>query len=507
MKSIFKFLNQHRLELITIFFIFFLALALRLWKIDGYLTFLGDEGRDVRIVRDLITKGDLVFIGPMTSIGNMYLGPLYYYMMAPALWFSGLSPVGPAIMIAFLSTVTVLFAWWVGRTWFNPLTGLLAAFLFAISPVAIIYGRASWNPNPMPFFSLLCIWGIWQVWQNKNFRWLPIVGTSLAFALQMHYLGLLLIPTLVVFWFLTFRQARASVISKKSLLVSTAIALISFLVLMSPLVLFDLKHSGQNLNAFKAFFGNRQTTVNLNPARSDRFLPAIQSIVAELLLGRQLIYSSLTALIIAITFFWAFFGKFKISLKDLKTKKDPALILLLTWIGFAILGLGIYKQHIYAHYFGFLFPAVYLLVGFLLAFLWQQKHFLFKALSIVFLGCLLYHAVYYSPLKQEPNRQLQRTEKVVDLIIKESNEQDFNFGLIAKQNYDESYRYFLENKKARMIRGEERVVDQIFVVCEDGDKCQPEGNSQWQIAVFGPSTIVQAWQIDSIKIYKMVHTK
>ncbi|HAS69155.1 TPA: hypothetical protein DCS00_03255 [Candidatus Collierbacteria bacterium] len=93
------------------------------------------------------------------------------------------------------------------------------------------------------------------------------------------------------------------------------------------------------------------------------------------------------------------------------------------------------------------------------------------------------------------------------MIIKESKGEPFNFGLIAKQNYDESYRYFLENKKANLVRGEVKIVDQLFVICEDGDKCQPEGNPDWQIAVFGPSHVVSMWQIDYLKIYRLEHTK
>src|SRR5258706_4494423 len=147
MKRILSFIKKNKSESLFIAFIIILALFLRLYRISEFMTFLGDEGRDVRIVRDLITKGNLVFIGPMTSVGNMYLGPLYYYMMAPALLLSGLNPVGPAIMVALLGSLTVWFVWFAGREWFGKTAGLIAALLFALSPVAIIYSRSSWNPN------------------------------------------------------------------------------------------------------------------------------------------------------------------------------------------------------------------------------------------------------------------------------------------------------------------------------------------------------------------------
>lgn len=498
MSTIFSFFRKNKIESLLITFILLLALFLRLYRIDEFMTFLGDEGRDVRIVRDLITQGNLVFIGPQTSVGNMYLGPLYYYMMAPALFLSRLNPVGPAVMIALLGVLTVWFTWYVGRRWFNKTSGLIAALLFAVSPVAIIYSRASWNPNPMPFFALLCVWGIYQVWHEKKYVWLPITGISFAFALQMHYLGLMLIPVLGFFWLVTLISINKSKdqIAKKSFLRHTAFAFLSFFILMSPLALFDLKHQGMNFNAFKAFFTDRQTTVNLNPARSDRFVPVILMTVSDMVLARQALYAPFAGIIIFLLSVLVF----------IKSSWKSSLKLLFVWLGFAILGLSVYKQHVYIHYLGFIYPAIYLLLGALLGFLLNQK-FVLKLISLIAIVFLVSYSLIFSPVKEKPNRQAQRTEQAVDLIIKESGGEPFNFGLIAKQNYDESYRYFLENKKANLVRGEEKIVDQLFVICEDGDACKPEGSPTWQIAVFGPSHIVGEWSVDYLKIYRLIHTK
>lgn len=496
MKTI-NFFKKNKLESILLILILLLALFLRLYRISEFMTFLGDEGRDVRIVRDLITRGNLVFIGPQTSVGNMYLGPLYYYMMAPALLLSGLNPVGPAVMVALLGTLTIWFTWYVGRHWFSPAAGLLAALLYAVSPVAIIYSRASWNPNPMPFFSLLCLWGIYKVWHSKKYFWLPIVGLSFAFALQMHYLGLLLIPVLGFFWFLSLISINRAkdLKSKKSFLRFSLLGFLSFFLLMSPLLLFDLKHQGMNFHAFQAFFTDRQTTVNLNPARSDRFLPVILMTVSDMVLARQTIFAPFGSILIFLLSIIVF----------IKSKWRTALKLLFVWLGLAILGLSVYKQHVYIHYLGFIYPAIYLLLGAILGFLFEQK-IISKLLSFTCIVWLVVYSLLFSPVKDSPNHQLQRTDAAVDLIIKESGGEPFNFGLIAKQNYDESYRYFLENKKANLVRGEEKVVDQLFVICEDGDTCQPEGHPAWQIAVFGPSKVVATWSLDHLKIYRLVHT-
>ncbi len=490
-----NFLKKNK-EIILISLIIFIALLLRLYKIDQYLTFLGDEGRDVRIVRDLITKGNLVFIGPQTSVGNMYLGPLYYYLIAPSLALFRLNPVGPAVMNALIGTLTVFGIWFVGRQWFGPLAGLIGSLLYALSPVAIIYSRSSWNPNPTPLFALICAYGIYRVWQKKEYKWLPWVGLSFASALQMHYLALLLLPFLGIFWLLELLKIRAQVPQRKYYLLQTLFAFLIFILMLSPLVLFDLKHQGMNFNAFKTFFTNRETTVNLNPAKSDRFIPVMITMVTDLITARQKFIPELIGLVVlALSFYFAKYSK----------EKTP-LIYVLVWILFSILGLAVYKQHVYIHYLGFMYPAMYLLLGFLLSKLLQINK-VSKVFGVISFAFLLYLNVKYSPLKETPNNQLKVTEQAVDSIIKASNGQPFNFGLIAKQNYDESYRYFFENKKSQMIRGEVKVTDQLFVICEDGDKCQPEGSPVYQIAMFGPASTSAEWRIDRLRLYKLVHKK
>ena len=89
--------KENPAEAAFLFLILFIAAFSRLYRISEYMTFLGDEGRDVIIVRRLLVNADPILIGPGTSIGDMYLGPLYYYMMAPALLMARFSPVGPAV--------------------------------------------------------------------------------------------------------------------------------------------------------------------------------------------------------------------------------------------------------------------------------------------------------------------------------------------------------------------------------------------------------------------------
>jgi len=80
MSEILKKIKPASLLLVVILLI---ASFLRLYNLPHNMMFLGDQGRDAIIVKNIFTKFDPVFIGPVTSVGNMYLGPLYYYFVVP----------------------------------------------------------------------------------------------------------------------------------------------------------------------------------------------------------------------------------------------------------------------------------------------------------------------------------------------------------------------------------------------------------------------------------------
>src|SRR3989304_5692453 len=148
-----KWVKENRLEAFWLAVILLIGAFFRLYRIDEYMTFLGDEGRDAIIVRRLLVNFDPILIGPGTSVGNMYLGPIYYYMIAPFLLLFNFSPVGPSVFIALLGIIT--------------------------------------------------IYSMWKVWNEKKWKWLVVTGISLSIVLQSHYLGLLLIPVLFIYWILS----------------------------------------------------------------------------------------------------------------------------------------------------------------------------------------------------------------------------------------------------------------------------------------------------------------
>jgi 4-amino-4-deoxy-L-arabinose transferase-like glycosyltransferase len=474
------------------------------------MTFLGDEGRDAIIVRRFLTDFDLIAIGPGTSIGNMYLGPVYYYLMAPALLLANFSPIGPAVQIALLGVATIFFVWYVAREWFGKYAAFVASFIYAIAPKVIYYSRSSWNPNIMPFFALLTIWSLWKLWRQKKHAWLIVTGISVSFMLQSHYLGLVILPVVFVFWFLSFLSFKKEK-KLKPFFKSSIIASIIVFLFLSPLVVFDAKHGWRNFMAMKKFFTERQATVSAKPWSSlPNMWPNFEQINTRLITGTDKVAGKWTAIGIVVGVIWLLFLKIKGKLAETKI---AAFFILSVWMLFALVGLGIYKQHIYDHYYGFFFPAPFLLVGGIVEeLIYKFKKRIMPILFVLF-AVLVWLNIKNNDFWHEPNRQLARSIAMAEKIKEESGEQPFNIAVVAERNYEGAYQYFLEKDSTKIViidpqRADETIAEQLFVVCElPEEKCMPTSNPKAEIANFGWSKIEKMWEVSGAILYKLVHNR
>lgn len=486
-----KWIKQNKIEILFFLIIIFLSAFLRFYHLPEYMTFLGDEGRDALIIKQILIEHNLPFIGPPTSVGNIYLGPLYYYMMAVSMAIFWLNPVAAAGMVALIGVLTVALIYYLGRSWFGPKAAIVSAFLYSVSPVNIIYSRSSWNPNPAPFFTLLIILGIWKARQTHDFRWLGLTGAALAAALQMHYLTLILLPVVSILWLYELFQKQQKY---KYFLLGTILFLLGFFAVMLPLVLFDLRHNFMNYRAITTLFRGENQAIGFNFLSS---LANIPTIYFSKLIMR---YIGAGNYLITIGAALGTVASLLIAVRSKQIKDRWPYFALGTWIILGLVGLSFYHQSIYDHYLGFLNPAPFLLLGGLVGVVKRKRETILILLMVVVIG---FFNLQKNPLLLTPNNQLKRTQNIAHFIINESQNKPFNFALIAKNNYDAAYQYYLDlyGYKPKVVPSE--ITDQLFVVCEDA-VCNPVGHPKYEIAGFGWVKIDRQYEVEGLKIYKLV---
>lgn len=474
--------------------IIILAAFLRLYNIEGYMTFLGDEGRDVLVVKRIIVDHKLTLLGPTASVGGFFLGPIYYYMMIPFLWAFRLNPVGPAVMVALFGVATVYLIYLTGRDFFNRKVGLLAAFLYATSPYIIAYSRSSWNPNLMPFFSLLIIYLTWKMAKLKQPKLLFLVGFLFGLAIQLHYLAVFLMTVVGVFLFIYFRRL--------SFIKHYFLGVIGFLFGWSPFLLFELRHNFPNFRTFYRFIFFGEET-GIDPLG---FLPKVLDVGHRLFShivthNQNLLGWFLLAIMIFLLFFYGLRrGK----------KEKPTWVLLTLW-GFIGTGLfGFYQKGIYDYYFGIMYGLPFLLTAYLIWWLWEKKFW--RLVSLVIFSIIFFGNVKGIPFRYQPNRQLNQAKTIARFVFDKAEGKPFNFALITGNNSDHAYRYFLEiwgNSPITILNSQidperKSVTDQLLVVCESLP-CSPLGHPLWEVAGFGRGEIDGVWNVSVLQVYKLKH--
>lgn len=522
-----KILKKDKVVYILLLLILILSAYLRLYRISQYLTFLGDEGRDVLVVKKMIVDHKFTLLGPTASVGGFFLGPIYYYFMLPFLWAWKLDPTGPAVMVALFGIATVYLIFLLGRNFFSVKTGLLLALLYALSPVIIGQSRSSWNPNLVPFFSALLMLFLWRIASRRAGKYdFLTVGIIIGIGIQLHYLFLFLVVSTGIWLIIAhffFRKIR---------IMDLVLLVLGWIIGVSPFLLFELRHGFPNTRSIWLFLmAGKETGFNINI-----FTGKITEIYYRLfgrLIMRQpdkyvfqdlpdrirTIWHWCTLLLAGVSLFFGLHDVITLirTLKSRTSKKQPDIQEKLIGRGLVVLTLvvtlllfGLYKKDVYDYYLGLIYAVPFLLTGSVIE----------SVISSKILKWLMYLAVMSvavlnwqgRPFIYPPNDQLGQTRNIAKKVLDIAGGKPFNFALITSFNSDHAYRYFLEVGGNPPVTIENDTVDparhtvtnQLIVICEELN-CQPVGHPLWEIAGFGQAEIVGKWEVPFVTIYKLNH--
>ncbi len=505
--------------------ILLLGAYLRLYRISEYMTFLGDEGRDMLVIKRMIVDHTFTLLGPTASVGGFFLGPIYYYFMLPFVWASGLNPAGAAVMVALFGIATMYVVYRLGRDLFDEWVGLTAAILYCFSPIVIAYSRSSWNPNLVPFFSSLLVLLLWHSVAKNNPKLLFWIGVVLGIGLQLHYLFLFLFPVVGV-WYLMYGRS-------KTWFTYYVLGGLGFIIGYGPFLAFELRHGFPNTISIVNFLREGEGTglvtgtfwknisevsyrlfgrlvFRLPPPEQWVNIPVVAQHIWEI--GTKFsLFASLGLLVAYVT------RIVPVNWNKNARAGNPAaglygVVLFLLWFIIPLTLFGFYKKGIYDYYFGLFFALPFLLVALVLRSVRAAR--IGKAVTAVIVMALVYLNWEGRPFKFEPNNQLGQAKMIAKAAYEKTGGKPYNFALLTSSNSDHVYRYFFEiwGDPPVVIENVEKdperksVTDQLIIICEMQD-CKPLGHPLWEIAGFGRAEIDGEWQVSFIKVMGLVHYK
>lgn len=217
-------LKTHLLPLVACLLFLFLCLH----RLPDTYAVNGDMARDSLESLRILKSKDITFIGPPLSIGQLgtrvtYFSSAIYYLGAIGLVISGLSVLGPVVLIALLNASAIFpLHYLIKQKTTDQFLQMLWLLAYITSPIVVMYSRLFWNPSPLIG---LGIWGLFFL--NRS----PILfGIIAAMAVYFHYFGIWLFFFGLSFYL--YKRRRLDCIK----------AVLAWGLCISPFLLFEIRN-------------------------------------------------------------------------------------------------------------------------------------------------------------------------------------------------------------------------------------------------------------------------
>ncbi len=228
-----KFLTKF-VFIFTIILIIFVSFYLRIFDAERLLSYSHDYDLAGWIVKDIVFDKHFRLIGQETSTQGIFIGGLYYYLQIPFYLMFNMDPYGVVFLASLLGVFTTISYFYVFNKIFNKFIALVASLIHAVS-LFIVFTEREVVPTAPVF-----LWSVWFLYtvhlflineQLKAFILSAVLG-----ALIWHINFALILPFSLLFIVLFFFIKKVNI---KFLL----LGLLFFIVLNTPLIVFEIRHN------------------------------------------------------------------------------------------------------------------------------------------------------------------------------------------------------------------------------------------------------------------------
>ncbi len=470
-------------ELLILLAIVLLAALLRVYRMGDLAVFLADQASDSTKVFN-ITHGDFTLLGPITSVGGFYNGPIVYYLMAPFFLLMNNHPLSGAVFQTTLSLLTIPLLYLIGKKIKNETVGFIAAFLFAISPLMVEYSRAAFNSYPAVFFSTLIIYLFVTIDERYKLVRYALIGLCIGWIIQMHYFTVVFIGVAAFFPWLVSHEIRKSHYY--------VLVLVGFIIGISPFLLFEVRHNFLNINLMLQYFGS-------SPIQERSLLHGLiiwPKVIAHLVFGNNIILGSLGTLALPIVLY-----------TFLKRKSEPrerlVSIGLLVLFSF-IMGI-LYGRYMQFHYVISVHTVFFILIALSVYYLVKKSIslLLIIGISLILLNMQAWNLQLDKHYDQD-GLNIKDFQSAAAIITKDAPTGSFNVAMHAQgDNRAMPLRYtlLLEDMHPEPYENYSNIETLYFISRKDDPV---EKQVMWEYTAFGPSIVTKSWGVnDQYMLYRL----
>lgn len=403
------FMEKKTKLLILIFLV--VGFFLRIWNLREIMGFDYDQEVAAFAV-DKILSGKLTLIGQEISIGGVFIGPAYYYLLSFIYWLFNGDPIGVGYMVAVFSVFTMLLIFFVAKEIFGLKTALISLIFYATNAQINFYDRTTAPSNLIMLTSLVVVYLLLQVKKGKT-GITPIIFLIISLAtFHLHPSLIVLFPFVLVIFNL-WQLAKPTL--KQLLLI-----IIFSLITISPLILFDIRHQ---------FINFQGLTSSISTPGNQAY-----AFIFKLLVIMRIQYENFASLfslngfnivLSALSIF--FFYKF-VSLQQRK--------LIAIWLFIPLLVFSFYSRHIPEYYLLSSLPALILIISVVIT-KFSQK---FNPIIVYSILSLVISTNIFKIFNSQNPFSLLYKQQTVEYLVSQGKEDvfvsfDADYGLQSGLNY------------------------------------------------------------------------
>jgi 4-amino-4-deoxy-L-arabinose transferase-like glycosyltransferase len=353
----------------------------------------------------ILKQHKLTLIGASTGIGKIYIGPLYNYVVAAVMFATDLHPSTVNVLSAVWASLTPVAIYLAAKKIFSRSVGIVAGFLAATSPNFLHLVAVPPLVIPFALTTLLIVYCLAQLPRQPKAIWPAALLTGLSF--HLHFTSLFLIPLWAI-WLIVvkFRPTWRQMLG---------IALI-WLLFISPLIAFDLRHDWRNLHNLQDFLaGKSRPTATTSPI--SRSLSLGVATAGALFTNEAQLDLFLGGLIFSLWIIRLSFGRRRLDW------------LLTLWVVIPFLISSGYVGLLLPYYYVFNQPAIFIMTGLILT---PMLKFPAAKLTALVLAAAYLILVWRWTLRDYTGFSLNHKMAALEFIKQQAGDKPFNLSLTVE---------------------------------------------------------------------------